>query len=210
MKIVNKCTIQELPIGQILCGDCLDVLRTLPDGCIDAVITDPPYGIGMAGNPVRQKHERKGWDETIPGAEYFAEIRRVSKAQIIWGGNYFTDHLPASKCWLVWNKVQPENFTLAMCEMAWTSFDSPAKLFTHSVHCEGNHYHPTQKPQALMRWQIALYTDPNALILDPFCGSGSTLTAAERLGRRWIGVDISPEYCAIARKRTAQKGLDLQ
>lgn len=112
-------------------GDCLPYMKSQPDGFFDLIVTDPPYGLGIAANPVRQKHERENWDNAIPQDEVFAEMFRVSKHQIIWGGNYYP--LPPHKNYLIWDKQQPENFTLAMCEMAWTSFDMPAKIFRYSV-----------------------------------------------------------------------------
>ena len=183
------------------------LMAQMPDKSVSLCLTDPPYGIGMAGNPVRQKHEKQDWDSHPPSKEIFDEILRVSKNQIIWGGNYFSQHLPSSKCFLVWNKLQPENFTLAMCEMAWASFDSPAKLFTQSVHKEGNAYHPTQKPVELIKWCMAKYSQPDDLIFDPFMGSWTTAVAAKQLGRRFIGAELSPAYCEVGRQRLRQEVL---
>lgn len=191
-------------MNEIICADCLEVLKSMPDKSVDLVLTDPPYGIGIAANPVRQRFEREAWDKAIPAREYFDEMRRVSRNQVIWGGNYFAEYLGNTKRYLVWNKRQPENFTLAMCEMAWTSFNSPAKLFTQSVMEEGNEYHPTQKPVELMRWCLSKYSDEGDTILDPFAGSGTTCVAAKILGRKYIGIEISPVYAAIARKRVEQ------
>ena len=188
-------------LNKVVCGDCLEVMKKLPDKCIDLVLTDPPYGIGMASNPVRQKHQKQQWDEHIPTKEYFDEMMRVSKQQIIWGGNYFIEYLKNSKGFLVWNKLQPENFTLAMCEFAWMSIDKPAKMFTQSVHKEGNKHHPTQKPVNLFKWILNKYTNENDTILDPFLGSGTTVVACKQLNRNFIGIEISPDYCKIAEDR---------
>jgi len=188
-------------LNKVVCGDCLEVMKKLPDKCIDLVLTDPPYGIGMASNPVRQKHQKQQWDEHIPTKEYFDEMMRVSKQQIIWGGNYFIEYLKNSKGFLVWNKLQPENFTLAMCEFAWMSIDKPAKMFTQSVHKEGNKHHPTQKPVNLFKWILNKYTNENDTILDPFLGSGTTVVACKQLNRNFIGIEISPDYCKIAEQR---------
>lgn len=188
----------NLPLNQIICGDCLEVMKDWPEGCVDAVITDPPYGIGIAKNPFRQKYHKSDWDNGIPTAEVFAEIFRVSAMQVIWGGNYFP--LPPSQGFLVWDKCQPFNFSSAMVEMAWCSKQSPAKLFRKRV-TEYEKLHPTQKPVTLMKWCIEQYSSRQDLILDPFCGSGTTCVAAKMLGRNYIGIDISPEYCEIARER---------
>jgi site-specific DNA-methyltransferase (adenine-specific) len=191
----------NLPVNQIIQGDCLEVMKQWPDKCVDVVITDPPYGIGIAKNPFRQKFEKADWDNKPCSAAAIAEMLRLGHEQIIWGGNYFP--LPPSQCFLVWDKGQPENFSSAMCEMAWTSFYSPAKTFYKRV-TEYTKVHPTQKPLELMKWCIEKYTKPTDLILDPFCGSGTTCVAAELLGRKWIGIELSPEYCDIARKRVKE------
>ena len=183
-------------------GDCLPYMKSLPDKAFDLIVTDPPYGLGIAGNPVRQKFERKDWDNATPEKEVFEQMFRVSKNQIIWGGNYYP--LPPHKNYLVWDKFQPEKFTLAMCEMAWTSFDMPAKIFRYSVQREGANIHPTQKPVSLMKWCIAKFAETGQSIFDPFMGSGTTGVAALELGLSFIGCEISAEYFAIAEKRLQQ------
>ena len=131
--------------------DCVEYMRTLPDKYFDLACADPNYGIGMAANPVRQKHEKKDWDNKTPDKEFFDELFRVSKNQIIWGGNYFG--LPPNKHFLIWDKMQPFDFSLAMCEYAWSSFDSPAKMFRQHVSSNGEKkIHPTQKSIALYAW----------------------------------------------------------
>jgi site-specific DNA-methyltransferase (adenine-specific) len=189
------------PCGTVLLvnADCLDVLPVLPEGCVDAVVTDPPYGIGIAANPVRQKHERMEWDNQRPGSALFVQLRRMSKTQIIWGGNYFD--LPPAQCFLVWDKVQPENFSLAMCEQAWTNIQKPAKLFRRHVVSYEKH-HPTQKPDELMEWCIGHCGDAST-ILDPFMGSGTTGVACARVGRCFIGVDVEPTYYQTAITRVS-------
>ncbi len=183
----------------LYCGDCLEYMKTIPDKSVDAVITDPPYGLGISSNPVRQKHEKQSWDSKIPDEKYFDEMFRTSINQVIWGGNYF--NLPPHKNYIIWDKMQPENFTLAMCEMAWTSFDSPAKLYRYSVQREGSNVHPTQKPVALMKWIIERYTQPNDTIFDPFMGSGTTGVACVQTGRNFIGCEIDPKYFDITKQR---------
>ena len=183
-------------------GDCLGYMKSLPDKAFDLIVTDPPYGLGIAGNPIRQKFERQDWDNATPEQEVFEQMFRVSKNQIIWGGNYYK--LPPHKNYLVWDKYQPENFTLAMVEMAWSSFDMPAKIFRYSVQREGENIHPTQKPVALMKWCIAKFLEAGQVVFDPFMGSGTTLVAALELGFDCVGCEISPEYYSIAEKRVKQ------
>jgi len=189
-------------------GDCLEYMQTMPDKSVDAVITDPQYGIGIAANPVRQKFDKKDWDNKPPETIYFDEMFRVSVNQIIWGGNYFG--LPANKNFLIWDKYQPENFTLAMCEMAWTSYDSPAKIFRYSVQKEGANIHPTQKPVALMTWCILKYTSEGDTIFDPFMGSGTTGVACVQTGRNFIGCEIDEGYFKIAERRIAEAQLQMR
>lgn len=179
-------------------GDCMDILPTL--GKVDAVITDPPYGINIANNPVRQMHEKSDWDASTPPQKVLDSILLNSDLQIIWGGNYFD--LPPSQCFLIWDKVQPQNFSLAMCEMAWCSKKSPAKMHRQSV-LSYRKDHPTQKPVELMVWCIEQAGKANT-ILDPFMGSGTTGVAAIQLGRKFIGIEREPKYFDIACKRIEQ------
>ena len=191
-------------------GDCLEVMKSIPDKSVDAVITDPPYGIG---EDVR-KADKSGrtefttdnrWDLAIPEKLYFSEIFRASNNQIIWGGNYFVDYLHNSRCWLIWDKMQ--KFSGADAELAWTSFDKSTKAFRKSrveFHSEEKKVHPTQKPLSLMRWAIENYTNEGDTILDPFMGSGTTGVACVQTGRNFIGIEIDPTYFAIAERRIAE------
>ena len=174
--------------------NCLDVLPHLTG--VDAVVTDPPYGIGIANNPVRQAHAKSDWDDVPASSEVINAILSIAKPTIIWGGNYFG--LPAHQRFLVWDKLQPENFSLAMAEQAWTNLRGPAKTYRQSVLGYEKH-HPTQKPEGLMVWCLG-FVDGET-ILDPFMGSGTTGVACIRTGRRFIGVEIEPKYCAIAVQR---------
>ena len=184
-------------MNEIIQGDCLEVMKGFADKSFDLVLTDPPYGIGIANNPFRQKFEKEDWDSSTPSKEYFDEIFRVSKEQIIWGGNYFD--LPPSQCFYVWDKVQPQDFSSSMCEMAWVSRQSPAKLWRQRV-VSITKYHPTTKPTDLMKWCLQFFPEAQT-ILDPFLGSGTTAVAAKTLGRNYVGIEISPAYVEIARKR---------
>lgn len=175
-------------------GDCREIIAGL--GQVQGVLTDPPYGIGIAANPVRQKHARKDWDASAPGKSVFDLIRNISEQQIIWGGNYFD--LPPSQCFLVWDKVQPADFSLAMCEQAWASFKSPAKLFRKRV-VGYEKLHPTQRPVELMEWCLDFFGD--GPVLDPYCGSGTTGVACVKRGRPFIGIEIDEGYFDIACER---------
>jgi DNA modification methylase len=197
-------------------GDCLELMRALPDGCVDAV-TDPPYGIkrdegfggavgfGGSGKPIPRREYAGGWDGDRPAKDYFDELFRVSNSVVIFGGNYFADILPQSKHWVVWDKLNTMP-TFGDCELAWTNSPrNSVKKFTLEwnglIGKEEFRDHPTQKPLGLMTYIVATYG--KGVILDPFCGSGTTLVAAAKLGRHFLGFEISPEYCAIARKRIA-------
>lgn len=187
---------KEVMIGdcRLILGDCSDLIDVV--GAVEAVVTDPPYGIGIAANPVRQKHQKKDWDASTPVSEIFGRLMKWSNHQIIWGGNYFD--LPPSQCFLVWDKVQPSNFSLAMCEQAWASFKSPAKLYRRRVVGYEKH-HPTQKPVDLMEWCIDFCAP--GVIFDPFMGSGTTGVACAKRGRQFVGVEIDADYFDIACER---------
>lgn len=172
---------------------------------------------GKSGNKgyVAPKSYR-GFDDTqIPSKEVFEEMRRISKNQIIFGGNYFTEHLAPSSCWLVWDKDNAESF-FADCELAWTSFPLAVRKFKWrwfgmlqeqmGANKEERH-HPTQKPIELFKWILSNYAKEGQKILDPFLGSGTTLIAAKQLNLTATGIEISPEYCEIARKRIEQQTL---
>ena len=189
---------------RLICGDCREVLPTL--GKFDAVVTDPPYGIRADENPVRgsDKHERLGWDRCRPEKQIFQEILKIGSSQIIWGGNYFTDFLPPTMRWLVWDKLQGD-FSLSDCEFAWCSENKAARIFRYSRGAanQDNKGHPTQKPLALMKWCINFF--PWAVtILDPFMGSGTTGVAAVKLGRKFTGIEIEPKYFDIACRRISE------
>jgi DNA modification methylase len=173
-------------------------------GKVDAVVTDPPYGIGEDGGRFRDRKggghrvlPKRGWDNTRPAPEAFSLIASAADSAIIWGGNYFADLLPPSKGWLYWDKLRGGDF--ADGELAWTSLDRALRKFTLCNKMPGKE-HPTQKPVALMEWCLGFL--PNAhTILDPFMGSGTTLVACQKLGRAGIGIEIDPDYFEIACRR---------
>ena len=210
-------TIDQLQ-NRIICADCLDILRRLPDKCVDLLLTDPPYGIDYGGQLIKgeeyktqtNKHGWRNfgnceWDKERPSAEIFREMLRVSKNQIIWGGNYFADLLPASQGWFVWNKMQ-RNFSLADGELAWTSFDKALRIFDYSrgQANQDEKIHPTQKPLKLIEWCLVRGGAENDLVLDCFSGSGTTAVACHNLHRRFICIEKDPEYYRASCERLEQ------
>jgi len=204
---------------KIVHGDCLQYLSKFPDNYFDLAIVDPPYGIGIndsinyneerAAKQLKRgykKHVHKEWDSDIPTSEYFIELFRVSKNQIIWGGNYMTEHLKPSRCWIIWDKLNP-TFTAINNEMAWTSFTKKVSIFKRSISCEngfnaiGGHIHPTQKPVALYKWLLDKYAKPNDKILDTHLGSGSIAIACHDYGFDLTACELDKEYFDSAMKR---------
>ena len=213
-------------IDTVICGDCLEVMRGMPDSSVDLVLTDPPYGIGVDATMHKQGGSQYGkaatakrhyddtnWDDEVPTIVYFNEMTRVSKNQIIFGGNYFADQLPPSSCWLVWDKDNGDT-QFADCELAWTSFSSAVRKFRYMWNGmiqermgkdKEKRYHPTQKPVGLIAQILDKYSREGDMILDCYAGSGSILCAAVRMGRHFIGIEIRPDYCKIAEKRIQQE-----
>lgn len=179
--------------------DNMQLMARYPDNYFDLAIVDPPYGIGISYNPVRQKHKKKSWDNAIPQKEYFNELFRVSKNQIIWGGNYFD--LPPTQGFFIWDKKQPHDFSLAMCEYAWSSIQKPAKMWSLSIHKEQNKIHPTQKPVELYKWTLENNAKPNDKILDTHLGSGSIAIACHDYGFDLTACELDKEYYDKAMRR---------
>ena len=197
----------------LLLGDCLSIMPTL--GRFDAVVTDPPYGIGAdremaaksgtkygAAAAAKKTYAAKGWDDKPIGAEHIAAINAASDKAIIFGGNYFP--LPPSRCWLVWDKKV--NGAFADCELAWTNLDMPVRRIEwmwNGMLRKGQEQrfdHPTQKPLGVIEWCLGFL--PHAVtVLDPFCGSGTLLVACQRMGKQGTGIEIDPEYFEIACRR---------
>ena len=190
---------------ELLNCDCMEYMAGIEDNAFELAIVDPPYGIGISGNPVRQQHKKKQWDEAIPDAEYFDELKRVSENRIIWGGNYFLDYLGATQGFLIWDKVQPHDFSLAMCEFAWSSFQSPAKIFKRSVLAEKWKQHPTQKPVKLYEWLLTNYAKEGDRILDTHGGSMSSAIAAHYAGFDMVLCEMDKDYFDAGKARFEQE-----
>ena len=202
-------------------ADCEAVMAEIRDREIDLVLTDPPYGIDMANkiNTITGgvKFDKKDWDKHIPKKEIFDSITRISRDQIIFGGNYFTDFLIPSSCWIVWDKKNGDSL-FADAEIAWTSFKSPIRIIQNhwcgsaAIHETGeNKIHPTQKPFKLFIKILNKYSKENDLIFDAFAGSFTTAIACIRTKRRFIGVELDPVYFekAVERVDTELKQLTL-
>jgi len=209
--------------GVLYCGDCLEIMPHLPK--VDLVLTDPPYGVSMdkgfggvesfggRGMPIARKQYADSWDSTRPSKEHFKYIIDLAKLIMIFGGNYFFDILPQSTHWIVWDKKNTMP-SFGDAELIWTNI--PRKS-VKIIECEyngllgkeGKRVHPTQKPLKLMIELIEKYLSGTCLA-DPFAGSGTSLIACERLNRKWIGIEISEEYCAIAKKRIEKERQQLR
>jgi DNA modification methylase len=209
-------------LNQVHHGDCLEIMREMPDGCVDLCLTDPPYGIsmdkgfegfegfgGFGKKIARRQYLENSWDDSRPSRNYFDEILRISKNSIIFGGNFFTDFLPVGTHWIVWDKMNTMP-SFGDCELAWTSINrkSVAKVrvtYNGLIGKEPERIHPTQKPVALGIWILQKYSKPTDIIFDPMMGSGSFCVAAARLGRQWIGCDNHLPYVEMARARIARE-----
>ena len=192
--------IEHIGDATLYLGDCREILPTL--GKVDAVVTDPPYGIGYASQPVvgkgktQSNHTRREWDNSPAD---LTPIMRMPIPKIIWGGNYYP--LPVTRGWLAWYKPDSPP-SLSDFELAWTSIDRTAKQFSWSIAATNGERagHPTQKPVALMKWCLSFIPDAET-ILDPFMGSGTTGVACAKLGRTFIGIEREPSYFDIACRR---------
>ena len=214
-----------VPSSEVYLEDCTKALKRFPDKHFDLAIVDPPYGIGAdkaQNNAAMQRIKADGkskagrgwklyadtdWDNETPKAEYWQELFRVSKNQIVWGGNYFTDYLPPSMGWIMWDKGQ-RDFSLADGELAWTSFNKALRIFEMSRgkalaknNEQGGRFHPTQKPEMLYSWILQNYAKAGDLILDTHLGSGSSRIAAYKGGFNFVGFEINEHYYEKQEKR---------
>ena len=207
--------------------DCMELMREYPDKHFDLAIVDPPYGIGMDNQKVRTKPNRPnsykranehqyqggGWDNTAPDSEYFNSLYRVSKNQIIWGANYFCQHIPSGKGWIYWDKQMGEN-QFSSGEFAYQSIQVKSSVISvPSMRVHGSRIHPTQKPVALYKWLLQNYAKEGDKILDTHLGSGSIAIACYYMGFDLTGSELDPDYYAAMMERidkeTRQQELDL-
>jgi site-specific DNA-methyltransferase (adenine-specific) len=180
--------------------DCIEGMKQFPNKIFDLAVVDPPYGIGAENHAGKKENGwtqwvKKDWDKAIPTAEYWQELFRVSKNQIVWGGNYMTEYLPPKMGWIVWDKGQ-RDFSLADGELAWTSFDKAMRIHTlhRAVANQEDKMHPTQKPVKLYDWIFNKYASEGDLILDTHLGSQSSRIAANKAGLDFVGFEIDGEY----------------
>ena len=185
--------------------DNMELMAQFPDNHFDLAIVDPPYGIknmnaGGRGMNGWSDWRGKEWDNAIPTNEYFNELKRVSKNQIVWGGNYFS--LEPTKCWIIWDKGQ-RDFSLADGEMAWTSFDKAMRIFELSRGAANaeNKIHPTQKPVKLYEWILSKFAKEGDKILDTHLGSMSIAIACADYGFELVGCELDPDYYNAGIKR---------
>lgn len=212
---------------ELLNCDCMEYLKGCEDNAFDLALVDPPYGIGAGKNgfstignnadglAIRKDYGAKNWDSSIPSKQYFIELQRVSKNQIIWGGNYFLDYLGATNCFLVWDKVNGD-WSNADCELAWASFKTAVRKFEFMWNgmLQGNmkkkqeRVHPTQKPIQLYDWLLSNYAKEGDRVLDTHLGSGSSAIAAHYGGFDFVGMEIDEDYykaaCERFKRETAQ------
>lgn len=209
--------------------DCMDGMRQFPDGYFDLAIVDPVYGDVTGGGYTTSKYDKqehhigtgKGnqlayhralWEQPKTGSEYFKELFRVSKNQIIWGGNFFVESLPSSQGWIVWDKQHPDGLTFSDCELAFTSFNVRLRIFRYMWNgmLQGNmkqkeqKIHPTQKPIALYKWLLTKYAKEGDKILDTHVGSASSLIACHDLHFDFVGFEIDETYYKAAIERMKQ------
>ena len=198
---------KELQMNKVHLIDNMEFMKGIPDKYYELAIVDPPYGIGdkfqggKTGKMQFNEIVNKNWD-IVPSKEYFNELFRISKNQIIWGGNYF--NLPPTRCVIVWDKLISENFSLAMLELAWTSFDKLAKIYRKPTSKAVVKIHPTQKPVALYKWLLKNYAKPGDKIFDSHVGSGSSRIACHDMGFDFEGCEIDKDYWEAQEKRYQQ------
>lgn len=201
--------------------DCMEGMKEFPDNYFDLAIVDPPYGgvtqggyaqNKMSGGVAKSKNDYvlDVWNQDAPSKEYFDELFRVSKNQIVWGGNYFIEQIQRnSQCWVVWDKQKPKDLSFADVELAWTSFDRRARIFRFAwngmIQGDMKHkeekIHPTQKPSRLYKWLLMNFAQDGDKILDTHVGSASSLIACEELGHKYVGFEISKDYYRLGVER---------
>ena len=173
----------------------MELMKRYPDNHFELAVIDPPYGINItsSGSHFKEKYDIKNWDTKTPSKEFFDELFRVSQNQIIWGGNYFLEHIGNCKCFIIWDKKIAEDMSFAMCEMAWTSFISGAKIYKTTAN-QLSRIHPTQKPVELYKWILRKYGKPGDKILDTHMGSGSIAIACHDLKFNLTACEMDEDY----------------
>jgi len=182
--------------------DCMVGMARYPDKYFDLAIVDPPYGISItqSGRLGKYNANDSKWDEVAPTEKYFNELFRVSKNQIIWGGNYFA--LPPTRGFIIWDKKQPDDVSFASCEFAWSSFDKSARTFYMSpMKSQDARIHPTQKPVSLYKWILSRYCENGFRILDTHVGSASSLIACYDMGFDAVGFELDVDYYKASKQR---------
>ena len=209
----GKPLLGAVPYSEVYLMDCVAGLRHYPDNYFDLAVVDPPYGnVAVFDNcqPLERKNERpkkyadKDWDKQKPLAEYWEQLFRVSKNQIVWSGNYFTNFLPESRGWIYWDKNNGDN-NFSDGELAWTSFSKRLMSYKKNSKAETrggkDRFHPTQKPVGLYDFCLLNFAKEGDLILDTHVGSGSSRIAADKAGLNFVGFEIDEEYFNAANKR---------
>ena len=199
--------------------DCIEGMKQFPDNYFDLAIVDPVYGGVTRGGYMEAKGgeklaKRKNyhlalWEQEKTGSDYFKELLRVSKNQIVWGGNYFCNNLPESQGWIVWDKKHPEGVNFADCELAWTSFNVATRIFRfmwngmlqENMKNKEFRMHPTQKPVALYEWLLSRYAKGGDIILDTHVGSASSLIACHRTNHKFVGFELDENYYKLSKER---------
>lgn len=183
-------------------GDCMELMAGLDDKAFDLAVVDPPYGIDINSSGRLGHYGGKGktWDAAIPDESYFAEVARISENRVIWGANYF--NMPPTRCFLIWDKGQPQGVSFASHEYAWTSFDRSAKCYyQRPQNADIQRIHPTQKPVKLYDWILSNYASQDQRILDTHLGSASSAIAAYYFGCEFVGIELDEDYFEAACKR---------
>jgi site-specific DNA-methyltransferase (adenine-specific) len=206
-----KHVLPAVPSSEVYLEDCVKALKRFNDNHFDLAIVDPPYGLGMGTVSIPSKKntnsqqkfykdlKSKRWDDNTPNKEYFDELKRVSKNQIVWGGNYMSEHLGNTKCIIIWDKMTYIP-TMSQFEFAFCSFNKHPKMVKINS-TDIDRMHPTQKPTKLYDWILHHYAKPNDLILDTHLGSGSSRIAAYKGGFNFVGFEIDQEYYEKQEKR---------
>ena len=215
--------VEHIGDATLYLADCMDIMRDMPDKAFDIAIVDPPYGIGadvtqndLGGKKgftknagTYKKYHQTNWDNETPNDEYFNELKRVSKNQIIWGANHFSNKInQSSSCWIVWDKNNGSN-GFADAELAFTTFDSAVRIFKYTwngmiqqnMKDKEDRFHPTQKPVALYKWLLSNYAKPGDKILDTHLGSGSSRIAAYDMGFDFYATELDKDYFDAQEKR---------